>query len=633
MVPAQRDLLPLTVRDGSPVAVGVPVSLAEGARQNAVFSEASSRAVATWVSITPADLAAVRTARRKQPPLIVSRSGKSAISPLNPMRGSIVLDRVMQFLRVPAGASTLELSGPPWKRQTMAVDVPASGIVVTSSPLPLIPMSSAVVRWTARRDLLALSGERKPPCAGPKEPPASPRRPVVSLLSCPGEPSPRTLNFLDREECRVIGSREWTAAQRDGEVAFESLEPGSYVVEFTFGNLPPIRQILRLRRFDEETLALDADYTTLFGRVTVGGETVPSPVRVSLDWVHSVYTDEKGDYTVVLRGPLGANRVISMRSCDGRVDGEHIVEHDLLPNSRYDIDLPANAVTIEAVDADTNAPVEGARVRYGAFRSEEMSSSYYFRLAYAPDATGKNVPTRTDADGRYVIRNLPPEKMLRVCLEHDDYERTCPEPMTLTATQERTLRIAMKSRGGFRGTIVGANEVAAGQLSWFSTDGRQTEQTVVKADGSFRFNQHHEPGEVVVFVSANLPLFVFPQPAFDEHDPMTVTMPSAPSRTFSVSIGEDRPQESALVTIEIGGIVVPYPPFAQHLAIHGSQLDIRARSTLLIPDILQTGPISVILGPPLEQVTPAMAAIDLFRLPQFRLLPRKPVGGDSHIVF
>jgi len=78
---------------------------------------------------------------------------------------------------------------------------------------------------------------------------------------------------------------------------------------------------------------------------------------------------------------------------------------------------------------------------------------------------------------------------------------------------------------------------------------------------------------------------------------------------------------------------VPYPPFAQHLALNGSRLDIRGRGPLVVPDILQTGPISVILGPPLDQVTPVMRAVDLFRLPQFRALPRKPLGGDGNVVF
>jgi hypothetical protein len=317
------------------------------------------------------------------------------------------------------------------------------------------------------------------------------------------------------------------------------------------------------------------------------------------------------------------------RQCSHSRDGQWRA----LPNSRYDIDLPDNRVTVEAADSENGTPIAGALVRYGAFRGDEMSSLYYFRLAYAPDASGNEVLTRTGADGHYVIRNLPPEKTLRVCLEHDDYERTCAEPMTLTSTQARTLRIEMKPKKGFAGRIAGANDVVAGQLYWFAADGRETERTVLKPDGTFRFNVRHEPGEAVVFVSANLPLFAFPQPFLGERDPMNVTMPPAPSRTFEVSIGEDRRQEDAIVTIEIGGLVVPYPPFAQHLALHGSRLDIRNRGPLVVPDILQTGPIAVILGPPLDQVTPAMHVVDLFRLPQFRALPRKPVGGDGNVVF
>ena len=633
LVPAERDLLPLAARDGLPVAVGEPLRLSADAKQAAAFGPAASRGVATWVSIAPADLAALRSARRKQPPQVAAKSSRSAVAPVNPLRGTIVLDRAMQFLRAPAGAATLEISGTPWKRESLAVDVPQSGIVVTSSPLLLIPTSSAIVKWASRRDLTALTSNRTPPCPGPKEPKAAPPKPVVSLLSCRGYQPSRALQLLDRDQCTVVGARDWPPPQRNGEVAFESLDAGSYVIEFTFAGLPPIREPLRLGHFDQENVNLDIDYNTLCGRVTVGGEKVPSPVRVTFDFVHAVYTNDDGDYNVVLNKPLVADRVISLRSCDGSVDGERIVESDVLPNSRYDIDLPANSVTVEAADAESNAPIAGAAVRYGAFRGDEMSSLYYFRLAYAPDASGNNVPTRTGADGRYLIRNLPPEKTLRVCLEHDDYERTCAEPLTLTSTQTKTLHIAMKPKKGFGGSIVGANDVAAGQLYWYAADGRETERTVVKPDGTFRFNLRHDPGEAVVFVSANLPLFAFPQPFLGEHDPMNVTMPPSPALSFSVSIDENRRQESAVVTIAIGGLVVPYPPFAQHLALHGSQLDLRNRGPLLVPDILQTGQILVILGPPLDQVTPAMRVIDLFRLPQFRALPRKPVSGEGSVVF
>lgn len=589
--------------------------------------------MATWVSITPTDLAAIRTARRKQPPQVSAKSSHSAVTAINPLHGTVVFDRAMQFVRAPAGASTIELSGTPWKRQVLAVQVPASGILVSQTPLLLIPTSSAVVKWVAHRDLTVLAGKGTPPCPGPKESKSAPPKPAVSLLLCRGYQPARALQLLDRERCTVIGARDWSTPQRNGEVAFEGLDAGSYIIEFTFADLPPIREPLRLGRVDQANVNLDIDYSAIYGRVTVAGEKVPSPVRVSFDFVHAVYTDDDGNYTAVINKPVAADRVISLRSCDGSVDGEQIVEHDLLPNARYDIDLPANRVTVEAADAESGAPIAGALVRYGAFRSDEMSSGYYFRLAYAPDAGGNVAPLRTDSVGRYLIRNLPPKKILRVCLEHDDYERTCAEPMTLSSTETKTLRIAMKPKKGFGGSIAGAHEVAAGQLYWYAADGRETERTVVKPDGTFRFNLRHDPGEAVVFVSANLPLFAFPQPFLGERDPLNVTMPPAPSRSFEVSIEEDRRQESAVVTIDIGGLSVPYPPFAQHLALHGSQLDLRNRGPLLVPDILQTGPISVILGPPVDQVTPAMRMIDLFRLPQFRALPRKPVGREGSVVF
>jgi hypothetical protein len=628
LVPAERELLPLLARDGLPVALGEPLRLAAGATR--AVAPAGTRAVAAWVTIAPADLQALRTARRKQPPRVAVGSRPAVV----PLAGMVLLDRAVQFIRdVPAGAAKVEVNGTPWKRESVAVDVPAAGIVVASSPLRLIPTSSAVVKWSARRDLSALARGANAPCPGAKPAKETDAKPSLALLSCRGAQPARALDLLDRESCTVAGARDWPAAQKGGDVVFDNLDPGAYVVEFRYGPLPPIRQALRLDRFEQEVVSLDVDYTTLYGRVTVAGSKVPSPVKLSFGFIHPFFTNDDGDYTAVLPKPLAADSVISLRSCDGSIDGEQIVERDVLPSSRYDIDLPANRVTVEAVDAESGAPVAGALVRYGAFRGEEMSSLYYFRLAYAPDASGQNAPLRTGADGRFVVRNLPPGKTLRICLEHDDYERTCSDDLTLASAQQSTVRIAMKPKKGFGGRIAGVSDVSAGQLSWFAPDGRETERTNVKPDGTFRFNRRHEPNEVVVFVSQNLPLFVFPQPALGEGDPMNVAMPAAPSRSFAVTIGPENAQQDAVVTIALGGLVVPYPPFAQHLALHGSHLDLRARGPLLVPDVLETAPISVILGPPPEQVTPLMRAIDLFRLPQFRALPRRAVGGGGNVAF
>lgn len=628
LVPAGRDLLPLLARDGAPIAVGEAVRL-DPHESKSITLDPNRRAIATWISIAAADAEAVRTVRRKQPPRITA----GASSPVNLLRSTVVLDGAMQFIRdVPKGSATIELAGMPWKRQSVTVTVPAAGVAVTPSPLRLVPTSSATIRWTARRSLLDLDGGGLPPCHGMKEPKRPDAKPVVSLLACKGRQPAGWLDYLDRDACRLAGQREWPRGQQSGEALFEDVDAGSYVIDFSFGDLPPVRASLHLDRFEQADVPLDVDYSTLFGRVTVGGAPVPGPVSINFRFLRTVYSDDEGNYTVVLQKPLTADKVVSVRSCDGSIDGEQIVDHDVLPNSRYDIDLPANRVTVEARDAESGAAVSGALVRYGAFRTDEMSSTYYFKLASALDESGNRVLLRTDAEGRYLLRNLPPERILRVCLEQEDYERTCADPLKLTSTEEQTLRVAMK-RKGLSGRIAGLPAIAGGQLYWFSADGRETERAGVKADGAFRYTKPHDVSEAVAFVSLNLPLFVFVQPPVAAGDAMIVNVPAASPRTFSVSIGEANPQQDAFVTIAVGNLVVPYPPFAQHLALHGSQLTLQNKGPLLIPDILETAPISVILGPPPSEVTPAMRMIDFFRLPQYRSLPRKPVGAGGAVAF
>jgi hypothetical protein len=622
LVPANRELLPLLARDAAPIAVGEGFELEPHTRKAVTLDPATTHAAATWLSIAPADAEALRATRRKQPPQIKAGSKPAA----NPLRGTIVMNGAMQFIRdVPKGNATLELIGVPWKRQTATVVVPASGVAVTAAPMMLVPTSSAIVKWLARRNLNELVASIGTPCKPPKHPAAA--KPVVSLMTCRGAQTARSLPFLDRDLCKVIGEHEWAVREGSGDIAFENLDAGAYVVEFSFSALPPFRQLLHLDRFEQQNVLLDVDYTTLYGRVTAGGERLSSPARLDFKFGYEAFSDADGNYTVVMPKTLTAGSVISVRTCDGSLSGEEIVDQDVLPNSHFDVDLSKNTITVEAVDSDTGKPVAGALVRYGAFRTGEMSSVYYFRLAYDPDAEHPT-PDRTDEQGHYTIRSLPPDKTLRVCLEHEDYDRTCADPTKLTSTEDKTLRIAMEPKGSF-GQIAGVSNVVGGQIYWFSADGNETERATVKSDGSFRFDREHQPGEAVVFVSANHPLFAFAQPAGDS---MVVTMPAATSRTFTVSIGDGTAQQDALVTIAIGSLVVPYPPLAQHLALHGSQLELRNRGPLLIPDILETGAITAILGPPPAEITPQMHAIDLFRLPQFRGLPRKPVIGDR-VVF
>jgi hypothetical protein len=201
----------------------------------------------------------------------------------------------------------------------------------------------------------------------------------------------------------------------------------------------------------------------------------------------------------------------------------------------------------------------------------------------------------------------------------------------MSATNTRTVRMAMKPRGALCGKVV-ALGFAGGDLYWFGSDGQQSESVPIKPDGTFRYMREHRPDEVIVVVTTNLPLYIQRQPMLLQGDDLRIVIPPAPRRSFEVSISDDLPQRDALVTVAVGDLIVPYPAFAQHLAYHGSMLDLRNRGPLLVPDILETAPLSVLLGPSPNEIGPALRRIDLFRLPQYRGVPRKPVTA-ARVIF
>jgi hypothetical protein len=611
LVPAERDLLPLLVFNKRIVGVGSIVHPHAGESVRA--ASFASHALVAWLSIAPADLEALRSARKPRPPSLLANK---KIKPINPVAGTINIDRALQvFSSLPTGDVTIGLTGPHWKSQQIHA-AQENRVVMIEEPLHLIPSSSAVVDWYTTMNLADLADRIVGDCK--KTTAKEETTFAITLLKCSG---------ADRDRCITIGQKNIAPNERSGRATFDDLEPLPYVLEFRYADLPPLRRPVTVRKFDEELVRLPIEYTTLFGTVTVGGKEPGAPIKVDFDWngPQRALTDVHGEYFAVIEKPLPKNRVIRLRTCDGVTDASYIVDQDVAPNSRFDIDLPSNKLIVEAVDAKSGAPIVGAVVRYGAFRSQEMSSTYYFRLAVRQDESGRSVPARTGSDGKYMVENISPEKTIHVCLESEDYERTCPETFQMTSSETKTLRVPMRLRGAFRGRLIAPQPVAGGQIYWFSADGQQTEYIPMKEDGSFRFNREHGPEEVLVVVSINLPLYMQRQPMLQSGDTLEITLPVAPVRRFDVAISEESVQADAIVTIAIADLIVPYPAFSQHLALHGSMLDLRNRGPLLVPDILETGPISVLLGPPPSTVTPSRN--DLFRLPQYRGAPRKPVTG------
>jgi hypothetical protein len=605
LVPADRDLVPLLVDKKKIAGVGSVLRLKAGEKVRVTLF--ASRALVTWLKIAPADADALRTARRPRPPAVVA-NGK--IKPINPISGVMHLDNALQiFSELPAGPVVVDAGGPIWKSEQLHA-MQENRVVTIDEPLRLMPASSALVEWYTTVDLSGLADRLMTDCKKAKTDDAPP---AMALLKCSG---------VSRDRCTTIGENKLAIDDRAGRVRFDGLTPAQYVLEFRYRHLPPLRRIIAVKKFDEAVERLPIDYATLFGKVTIGGSEPVAAMRIDFDWNGPVtaITDAHGEYFAVVDKAPVKDRVIRVRTCGGGLDASYIVDRDVAPNSRFDIDLPANKIVVEAVDAKTGGPVAGALVRYGAFRADEMSSLYYFRLAIEGDE-----PARTDRDGRYTVDNVTPDKTIHICLEHDDYEKTCPETFKLTSNETKTLRVPMQPRSAFRGRVIAPEKIAGGQLYWFSADGQQTEYVPVKDDGSFHFNREHRTDEVVAFVSINLPLYIQRQPMLLATDSFDIAIPSAPVRRFEVATSDASSQTDALVTIAIGDLVVPYPAFSQHLALHGSMLALQNRGPLLVPDILETAPISVLLGPPPSAVVPGRN--DIFRLPQYRGVPRKPVTG------
>ena len=606
LVPASRSLLPMLVSNRSIVRIGSPIRIDEGTVGRAEFPP--GRSVVTWLSIAPADLIALHAARKPRLPEVIAGSSR----PLNPVTGTINLDNALQVFRGVAGA--IEVRGSGWRPQKIRVEPGDAAVIVTAEPLRLIPAATLVVDWYGSPDLAALAGHRTTDCK--PEPQKNGFR--LSVLKC----GRTELRHFDPEGCRQLGEQNLSPQEKSGRVRFDNLDEGANVIEVTYGDLSPIRRLVTLRKFDEELIRLAIEYTSLFGTVTVGGKSLGSPIemRIDFDSEKRTVTNADGDYFAVMEKPLLKDRIIQFRSCDGTMDSAFIVDRDVAPNSRYDIDLPANELTVETVDAHSGGPVAGARVRYGAFRSDEMSSVYFYRVA----------SSLTGDDGRVVVKNISPDKTIHVCAEHADYEKACADTFTMTSTQTKTLRLSMELRGGFQGRVIAAQPIMGGDLYWFGNDGQQTEFVPIKPDGSFRFTREHRPDEVIVMVTTNLPLYIQRQPMLQSGDDLQIVIPAAATRSFAVSI-ETLAQTDAIVTIAVGDLIVPYPAFAQHLALHGSMLDLRNRGPLLVPDILETAPLSVLLGPSPNEIGPDLRRIDLFRLPQYRGVPRKPVTSAKVI--
>ena len=165
---------------------------------------------------------------------------------------------------------TLELSAAPWKRQQLHV-AQQRGVTVTDQPLRLVPTSSLVVEWFASSNLADLADRLVSDC----KPSTAEKEFFAELLHCPN---------ADRDRCSSVGKVTLSERERSGVLHFDDLDSGKYLLEVRYRDLPPLSREVTVRKFDEENVRLPIEYSTLFGKISIGSKEPSSPVKIDFFW-------------------------------------------------------------------------------------------------------------------------------------------------------------------------------------------------------------------------------------------------------------------------------------------------------------------------------------------------------------
>jgi hypothetical protein len=406
---------------------------------------------------------------------------------------------------------------------------------------------------------------------------------------------------LRPQDCELVATGSLDEQKRTGR--FDAVEPGQYLLVLRVAPFAaqPLPVELTLGERAERDVELPS--YTVYGHVTVDD----APARVRLEFASGIgVTDSSGQYYASLSAAPRDLPVRIIECGTDRLVQTHVPEAPIAVNEPYDIALVRNEIDVDVVDAVTNAPLPGAAVNCGVL-SDVQTGAGSFLEAIDP----------TDERGRTTIAYVPSGRDLIVCASTAGYARACTEPLVVKPRSTRAVTVRLQ-RNPRQGRVLFPEALQWGWLYFVTSDGATTERVPLSPDGSFTARRSHNAPEYVV-VASNLPLAVMPLLPDDGEGDLELRWPIAREvRTIDLTIAPENAQKDALVALRVGGLYVPNQAFVDHQLGRGAQAEIYGRGPLRVSDIIETGPIDVILGPAPED--PALASIgaDLFILPQFR---------------
>lgn len=411
--------------------------------------------------------------------------------------------------------------------------------------LPLMMQSQVVVQWHTKHDLKALV--QTPAACGKQRQTAAPFEAVLSV---------RGIGGFERRTLAVD--------ERAGTLTFDNVPPGLHTLRITGGSLPPITRQVHVGEHK-----LELHWPSISGRVTRNGKPVHARV------FRTAITDpQTGRYTALV-GESPERHSLVVEPCDG--SGAYWLMAGELPakNAELDIELPANRVDVEVADKASGLPVTNAIVSYMAPR-EGSSHAMHFVIS----------GPRSDERGRVRLETLVPDRTLRICVRHDDYEHACSDDFQLRADEVKPLRIALTKLIKRAGRVI-APATGLAMISWHGRDG-VTETVRTDSQGRFTSTKAHQPGEIITISSEHF-FYAFVQPEVKEGQPFEIRVPAARARTFQVHA-----KKEGAFTIAVGELVVPPEGVAQHLLRDGQEPRLEPGSSRVVKNVLETAPLSIV---------------------------------------
>ena len=609
-VPAEEELWLFVLEKAKLVAV-VPVApLAAGTERSVDARSGGPSAVIGWIQVPDTDRTIIASTSGLLSPGVRAISGVATrhsdlLSPLGLLHGSF-----FRIRDVPPGTAEVRVEGRTWVLDRRSVKVDSS-ISTLTQPLTVRASGTLIVHWSTSDDLLALDRSLGACNAVDNWPLVE-----IEVSKCP----PRRPGMPDDEECAPVRMEQFEPEPRFGSVTLDDLVPGRYRVEMRFGKLAPVDARTDVVPLRQREVRLQANYFTVDGSVTHGGEPLGEDVKIKFPAGYGFAAAESETYHAVLRDGGGPDLQIAVTACDGSPRTIVLTDEPIQPGRRFDIDIPANELTVRVMDTFTQEALSGATVKYDVMTMPKMRPRSVM-----------NGTLTTGGDGDVVMRAVPARE-IRLTVSHAGYQKQEVEPFTMPKSGEKTVDVYLMPLRGNRGTIQSARPFESGIVVWFSPGGIETERADLATDGTFIYTNWHTPEETMAVVSLSHPLWVLRSPAIDRRETIALRYPDAPVRSFGVSIATPDQRHSWHVGVAIGGVRVPQPALAIHQALRRELTVVRAGKPLQFRDLLFIAPIDVILGPTVEELSFRVLQMDFFALEQFANLPRTRVAPDATMV-